>query len=671
MRHEKELIAWPVPPCPALKQKKKEDIDRYKRIHYKRFHAELISIGDDETLAVTTFDEKGEAEYRFFQQGDKCGMQVFVPEAYNYNHNRLPGNFYTASVDNTYPGVLCSWWRSDELQMYSTKESCKVVYRFLGKKEISGNPIALLAQKQNDDRKRKIEERDERSREKLRQAFAGVSTEIPPEFKQFCEEVPLRPLRYFFYEYTGRKEQVGICSHCMNHATLHGIKEFETGTCPNCGTEFSFYSVKRLSRTRGLVYREKAAFMCPVNEDRIAVRCCEVGMSLRGGINWKIEKNIFAWEERRTFLSGSGKLLEKYCNPEGTTKVYVDNLCPDNSGYTGSDYYMSPMHLHELRTRMGIYAPLELLAEHGLKVLPQNLFIAPQRNIRIEYLIKMGLYKLANNEFGGRGVLLDGKKKAHEALGVSPDFIPLLKEADPSADAFKTIRALHNDGVKLTVRDMRDIERLKISQHHERRLLEMAKNSSIHKALKYISRQAHAFDGRGDHVCQEWADYYAMAGRLGMNLGDHCAAFPKNLKAAHEEASKIWDVRKDEVIGKQMSITAQKLQDLCWQFNGLTIRPAVSQQELFDEGKNLSHCVGRANYAEKQAKGKTAIFFIRKAKTPDDSFATLELDLHRWEKIQCYGTHDTYPGKQVDNFVSRWISEIVKPSRERRVKIAV
>ena len=224
MRHEKELVAWPVPPCPALAQKKKEDVDQYKRIHYKRFHAEIISIGPDDTLAVTTFDEKGEAEYRFFQQEDKCGMQVFKPETYNYSRDRKPGNFYTASLDNTYPQVLCRWWHSDELRMYSTKASCKVVYRFLRKKEISGNPIVLLAQKQNDDRRKKIEERDERSREKLRQAFAGVSKEIPPEFEQFCEEVPLRPHRFFFYEYTGRKEQVGICSHCMKQAALPDIR---------------------------------------------------------------------------------------------------------------------------------------------------------------------------------------------------------------------------------------------------------------------------------------------------------------------------------------------------------------------------------------------------------------------------------------------------------------
>lgn len=675
MKHERELLALPVPPCPPLEQKAAVDVDRYKHIEFQRFHAEAVSIDGDDTLTVTTFAKEGKAEYRFFQQGDRCGMQVFEKENYTYGKNREPGKLYSASIDTTCPGVLGSWWGGTELQMYSTSESCEAVYHFLGKTEADGNPITLLAKKQRDIRKKKIDERDERGREKLRKAFEGVDKAIPKEFEAFCEEVPAKSFRYFFYEYTGKKEQPGICSHCMKIASLPGIKEYQTGVCPNCGTEFSYYSIKRLSRSHGLVYRGRAAFLCPVNEDRIAIRCCQVGMSLRGGINWRIDKQVWAYEEKRGFLSGEGKLLERYCNPIGTTtKVYVDNLCHDSSCDYGPSYFIAPMHLLEIRQHMGIYAPLEVLAEHGMDVYAFTLFDAPKKNAKIEYLIKMGLYKLACNEFTkGESILRKGKK-AHEVLGVSPDFVPLLKEADPSARAFKTIHALHADGIKLTVGDMKDIERLKIGCYYESRLVEMALSSSIHKALKYISQQAHAFNGDGDHVCQEWADYYAIAKTLGMNMSDHCVFFPKNLQAAHQEASKIWDTRKDEVIGKQMARTAKKLEDLRWQFNGLSIRPAVSQQELFDEGKSLSHCVGRAGYAEKQAKGRTAIFFIRKVQTPDISFVTLELDLSRWEKIQCYGTHDTHPGKQVDNFVARWINEIVKPSRmgaADRVRIAV
>ena len=104
----------------------------------------------------------------------------------------------------------------------------------------------------------------------------------------------------------------------------------------------------------------------------------------------------------------------------------------------------------------------------------------------------------------------------------------------------------------------------------------------------------------------------------------------------------------------------------CWSFGGLTIRPAVSQEELFQEGETLGHCVGRMGYAEKMAKFRTAIFFIRREKTPDVPYVTLELDLEKWQKIQCYGKHDSWPGKAVDAFVKRWIEEIVKPTQRAK-----
>ena len=47
-------------------------------------------------------------------------------------------------------------------------------------------------------------------------------------------------------------------------------------------------------------------------------------------------------------------------------------------------------------------------------------------------------------------------------------------------------------------------------------------------------------------------------------------------------------------------------------------------------------------------------------------YVTLELDLEKWQKIQCYGKHDSWPGKAVDAFVKRWIEEVVKPAQRAK-----
>lgn len=679
MRNEKRLLTVPILPCPKLKQKPDMKIDRYKKVRFLRFSAGIVTIKGEDVLMITTYDAKGAAEYRFFQAGDQYGMQVFRQEPYSYRRSREPGKMYRAAMDSVYPSLYKSWWYSDVTRMYSTAASNRAVYRFLGKTDKDGEAIELLVNKQSNIRQEKLEARDEKERLRLREAFAGVDKEIPQEFKDWAEEVPLRSCRYFFYDYTRQKEQPGICSHCKKRTTLAGIKERERGTCPNCGTEFSFYSAKRLNNSHGIAYRARAAFFYPVNDNRIAVRCCQVGISLRGGTLGTIEKTIWASEDLRLFLNGKGQEIERYSEPEGTTKVYVDGLCRSFSGWNIKDHMIAPMHLEEIRKRMKIYAPLEILAEHGLKTEPDRVLIAATKNPQIEYLIKLGLYGLANNEFkehcGRHDVLLKGKT-AIDVLGISPDFLPLVKEADPSARAFLAIRSLHKCGMKLTVRDMKDITALHIGSRYAELLFQMAGICSIHKALKYIARQAAMYRSNGEHVLQEWNDYLNMAKVLHMNLGDHCAVMPKSLKAAHDEAVKIQRIKKNEDIDKRMAKTAEKLRDLSWEFDGMIIRPAVSHEELFDEGQALSHCVGHACYSEKQASGKTAIFFIRRRNKPNESFVTLELDLKRWEKIQCYGKHDAYPGRRVMDFVKRWISEVVKPSRSdilpaARVQIAV
>ena len=671
MRHEKELLAHPVPPCPDIKQKPKKQIDRYKSEEYIRFSAETVKFGEDAVLSVTTYDKGGAAQYRFFLLGNQYGMQAFTKEQYAYQKWRDPGVFYGAAIDSVYTGLADHWYSSATQIMYSTPDNEFEALQYLGgKKAKPGETLRLFAKREREIREAKIEERDERHRAKLRAAFEGINDDCRQEFEEWAERVPLRPCRYFFYEYTGKKLQTGVCSCCGAASELPDIKEFDSGVCPHCGTEFKFYSAKRLWRSHGIDYRTTAAFYQIINEDRIAVRCYGIGISLRGGKGGTLEKKIWMNEHVRSFLNGKGVEIERYETPYGTVKVTVDNLTESRVYGALDDYTIAPFALADLRKKFGIYAPLEDIAEHGLRVSPNALFERAKNKPQAEYLIKLGLYRLANTLLRGNSdILKKGKgKNAAEVLGVHPDLLPTLRQADPSARAFCTIRAMAMAGVKFTLRDMKDMTDLNIGINYEMTLLRMADSCSIHKALKYVRQQAAKYRSDGEHVLQEWNDYIGMAEALEMDLADHAVWMPKSLQRVRMETAKIQDAKGNEILDKRMASTAARLNDLCWSFGGLTIRPAISHGELFEEGKNLSHCVGRMNYAEKQARGETAIFFIRKSKTLDVSYVTLELSLTTWEKIQCYAKNDSYPGKQVNNFVKSWIADIVKPSREANFK---
>ena len=54
-----------------------------------------------------------------------------------------------------------------------------------------------------------------------------------------------------------------------------------------------------------------------------------------------------------------------------------------------------------------------------------------------------------------------------------------------------------------------------------------------------------------------------------------------------------------------------------------SILPATNPNDLIEEGKNLSHCVGSYCYA--MSKGKSYIYFLRKRETLDTAFYTLEI----------------------------------------------
>jgi hypothetical protein len=78
----------------------------------------------------------------------------------------------------------------------------------------------------------------------------------------------------------------------------------------------------------------------------------------------------------------------------------------------------------------------------------------------------------------------------------------------------------------------------------------------------------------------------------------------------------------------------------------------------------LNHCV--ASYAQKHASGKTAIFFIRKAKAPDVPWFTLEWDEKENRVRQNRGERNCAPPDEVKIFVAKWLEHNEKIKKEQK-----
>ena len=668
MRHEKKLLAVPVPPCPDLPQYENEKNGQYGTLYHIRYTAEILTVDGEEVLGVTTFHTDGTPCRRFWQAGDRYGVEVFRKMEYGYHQYRNPGKMYEAAIESIYEG-FGRYYSCDKTSFYAESASADAVLRFIGKPdEDQEKAFELLADYQREGREKIIERRDEKKRAIIREAFAGIQSGAPEGFTKWCEEVPMEGFRYFFYTYTGKKEQEGVCSYCGKRSSVTGIRNLKMGTCPACGSRVQFWSLRQLNNSHGIAHRIKAA-ICQVVNGRIVVRKFTVGVDLRGA-GENITKKIWASETNRSFLDGKTAVeLERYTSQIGTTKVVVDGMCKDSPYGNFGRCAVAPTNIREIRESLGLYAPLEDLAEHGCEMDPVTVWNQAKKKPEVEYLIKLGLYRLAENElrgaYGANDVLKRGKRSVAELLGVPKEAVNLLRNVDPTARALVVIRGLIKCGFALKEQDMRDINELGINWGRIRIFQTLMQYLSIHKALRYIQKQmelCRAFID-ADHVLQTWDDYTSMAMQVGKDIDDIHVALPKNLKVAHDETAKMIRMKKNENLNRAVGRSSKKLQDLCWTWNGLTIRPAESHEELFQEGETLNHCVGRMNYAEKMANFQTAIFFIRKAEEPDVPYVTLELDLKKWDKLQCYGKGDTWAGKLVDSFVKKWIKDVVKPSR--------
>lgn len=129
------------------------------------------------------------------------------------------------------------------------------------------------------------------------------------------------------------------------------------------------------------------------------------------------------------------------------------------------------------------------------------------------------------------------------------------------------------------------------------------------------------------HSIRDWYDYLCLAQKLGMNLKDKYVLYPRSLKRDHDIALKKCSLIKDEKIAEKFGEQVKRAENEYAYKTTTTkfeVRPPKSLEELFEEGRKLSHSVG--SYGDAIASGKMCIMFIRKASDPDEPYFTVEIN---------------------------------------------
>lgn len=271
------------------------------------------------------------------------------------------------------------------------------------------------------------------------------------------------------------------------------------------------------------------------------------------------------------------------------------------------------------------------------------------REKAFEKLTKAGYWKIATSRYGKAKVKWQADT-IEEALGI-PTWILRLQKPNAWKDD-DVLRAQHLTRLYKAGRiTMADITIA--LQAFDDRMIQLIEDFPTLKVAK-IARRYHP--GKDRYGWHDYIDYIREASQLGYDLTDDRVLYPKDIIDAHARTISQMRYAENEILRKAFRKVVKDLRKLAWETDDLLIRPAASQTELIREGKKLHHCVG--SYAERMAKGETAIFLIRKKEDPKTPYYTLEL--RQGKIVQCRTLrNESYEANEtVSKFVKAWTAQI-------------
>lgn len=270
------------------------------------------------------------------------------------------------------------------------------------------------------------------------------------------------------------------------------------------------------------------------------------------------------------------------------------------------------------------------------------------------YKIGMLLKKDCGDYYGScarmpKMACIDWKKKKPAAmLGMSRPELERLKRTDLSEQGLRLVLERRGEAGRI----MELLERCKNNTYELESLLALPFKAE--RVLGYLEKQ-----GRGIGYLQ---DFWRMAEECGLDLSQEVVRWPKDLTREHDRVMalrKVLDAEKKDMENAEEWLKMnRRTAGLCWEKNGICIRPAHSTKELVEEGEKLHHCVG--GYTDSHLAGKI-ILFIRHTRRPERSWYTLNINLETRMRIQLHGYgnerangKELHIPKEVLAFVKEW-----------------
>ena len=185
--------------------------------------------------------------------------------------------------------------------------------------------------------------------------------------------------------------------------------------------------------------------------------------------------------------------------------------------------------------------------------------------------------------------------------------------------------------------------------------------------IRYIYRKKdksfYSFEG----VLRYYRDYLNEGSYIGLDFNDEVGRFPKDLRAAHDNAVEIANGMRNAEQTRVMTALYEKYTEKYgFEELGYIVIAPKNTAEIVSEGQMMHHCVG--GYADRHAEGKLAILFIRKVEAINEPYATVEVHGTKVFQVQGMSNKPTWEkeedkGKSFKQFLADWKKYIATPKK--------
>lgn len=430
------------------------------------------------------------------------------------------------------------------------------------------------------------------------------------EFKQFIEDQKI------YVGLMNKKECLCIkCKHKFN--TKLKINEYDI--CPKCNQKLL------LKRTTNYYNKDYVMYLIPYKNNEYIVRNYEI-LSILSNETMIYEITEYG-RQIVTGYSIEGFIIN---NMRRNTSGYFYISYQEKTRYWKPEYYImicGKCFVDEGTLRHRYYNPKTILDNAEVNV--REIIDGVTRNdYRLELLTKAKLYNLASDyqHFQTKG-------KFEDIFGVDKSYLEFMQQNN------------------ITYKELVTLQLVKIKDHNLIQYL-----SELYD-LKELLEYCKPYDLYNYKLKDTWLylDYIKFCKKLRYDLKDKSILYPKKLGFKHDELQNLIKINEDKQTTKKIKERYNKIKQNIYENKKFVIYPTKSIEEMINESAQQNNCV--QTYADRVAKGRCDIYFMRLVNEREKSLVTVEVRGNKVVQQRIKNNMDTTPEQK--RFLKKWEKEIL------------